>query len=561
MSTRGTRDHARWLHAMAAPERGLLALASLAGLLTGGFIIAQAGLIAAIVHAAVADNRTPSELATLFIALVAVVAARALGQWLQQVVGIAAAARVRRRLRHRLLDRIAALGPVRLAGDHSAGLASRVIEQVDALEGYFARYRPQLVVAVGVPLAIALVAASQDWIVALLLVAAAPLIPLFMALVGMGAEHLNRQQFETVTRLAGHFLDRVRSLSTLRLFGRTDATIAEVAAVADEYRQRNMRTLRVAFLSSAVLEFFAAVAIATVAIYVGFGLLGYIEFGNATDLTLFSGLFVLLLAPDFFQPLRTLAQHYHDRAAALGAAAGLRELLERPGPGTLPAQSTQPAVPVDIHIEAVDFAHPDRSPTLRGASLEISAGERIALVGPSGCGKSTLLQLLAGFIEPSAGRILVAGRQPGTMSPVAWIGQRPFLIADTIRANIALANPHASDEAIREAARLAGVTAFTDPLPGGLDTALGESGWGLSGGQGQRVAIARAFLAQAPLLLLDEPTASLDPVAEKTVLDAIATLAASGRTLVIATHHPALRARVDRVITISDGQLRECRPS
>jgi ATP-binding cassette, subfamily C, bacterial CydD len=537
-----------------------LALATAAGLLTGGFIIAQAGLIAAIIHGAVAENRAPAELLPLFLGLVAVVVGRALGQWLQQVAGIAAAAGIRRRLRERLLDRVGALGPVRLAGEHSAGLTNRIIEQIDALEGYYARYRPQLFVAAGVPLAIAVVAATQDWIVALLLVLAAPLIPLFMALVGMGAEHLNRQQFETVTRLAGHFLDRVRALSTLRLFGRTEAAVEEVRAVADEYRQRNMRTLRVAFLSSAVLEFFAAVAIATVAIYVGFGLLGYIEFGNATDLTLFSGLFVLLLAPEFFQPLRTLAQHYHDRAAALGAAEGLRDLLERPGPTHSPEPAATQTQAADIRIRAVDFTHPGRPPTLTGASLDIAAGERVALVGPSGCGKSTLLQLLAGFVEPDAGTIRIAGQQAGGIQPIAWVGQRPFLIADSIRANIALANPVASDAAIGAAARRAGVSQFTDALPDGLDTVLGEAGWGLSGGQGQRVAIARALLADAPLLVLDEPTANLDPTAEAIVLDAIGELASSGRTLVIATHHPRIRARVDRVVTIADGQLREIGP-
>lgn len=556
MSAASTADHARWLNGLIGPARAWLWVAAGAGLLTGALIIAQAGLIAAIVHGAIAEQRSLDQLAPLLLALVAVAIARAGGHWLQQAAGIAASADIRERLRARIVERIGALGPVRLAASHSAGIASRALEQVDAVDGYFARYRPQRIVAVGIPAAILITAFTQDWIVALLLLLAAPLIPLFMAIVGMGAEHLNRQQFETVTRLAGHFLDRVRGLSTLRLFGRAEAAIDEVQAVADTYRQRTMRTLRVAFLSSAVLEFFASVAIATVAIYVGFGLLGYIEFGNAPELTLFSGLFVLLLAPDYFQPLRTLAQHYHDRAAALGAADGLRELLEQPGPATPPADHAGTDDRTG-HIEIRDlaFAHDERETLFHNLALTVTAGERIALVGPSGCGKSTLLQLLAGFMAPDAGTIAIDGRAPGTAGPVAWVGQRPFVIAASIRANIALADPDAAPAAIERAAEQAGVMAFARDLPQGLETMLGENGTGLSGGQAQRVALARAFLAPAPLLLLDEPTAHLDAAAEAAVLTALRQLATTQRTLVIASHHPSVRTMVDRVLTIEGGRL------
>lgn len=557
MTDHGMRGHARWLDGLAREQRGLLAIAATAGLVTGGLIIVQAGLIALIVHRVIVADAAVAEVMPLFFALLAVVAARAAGHWGQQAAGIAAAARIRRHLRADVLQRIAALGPVRLAGEHSGDLAQRTIEQVDAVDGYFARYRPQRVVAAGVPLAIAGVALSQDWIVALLVVLAAPLIPLFMALVGMGAEYLNREQFETVNRLAGHFLDRVRGLSTLRLFGRAPEAVAEVGAMADEYRRRNMRTLRVAFLSSAVLEFFASVAIASIAIYIGFGLLGYIEFGNAPDLTLFSGLFLLLLAPDFFQPLRTLAQTYHDRAAALGAAGGLRDLLDRSGPVTVDAPVQAEGLAVTITIADLHFAHPDRAPVFRGACLAIAAGERVALVGESGAGKSTLLQLLAGFEEPDHGSIRIDRAPPGGIGPVAWVGQRPFLMTGTIAANIALARPAATRAEVRAAAERAGVTAFADNLPDGLEAPIGEGGIGLSGGQGQRIAIARAFLAEAPLLLLDEPTASLDAASEQRVLKALERLAAEGRTLVIASHHEAVRAMVDRVIVVADGSLRE----
>jgi len=557
MDNHDTRANARWLTKFARPERRLLALAASAGLANGALGIAQAGLVASIVQRALVADVQAAGLLSLFAALVAVVTGRGVLHWGQQAAGIAASSRLRRRLRDRLLARIEALGPVHLAADYSADLTQRVLEQVDALDGYFARYHPQRIVALGVPLAIAGVAFSLDWIVGLLLVLAAPLIPLFMALVGMGAEQLNRRQFETVNRLAGHFLDRVRGLSTLRLFGRAADTVAEVGAMADSYRERAMHTLRVAFLSSAVLEFFASVAIASIAVYIGFGLLGYVEFGNAAELTLFSGLFLLLLAPDFFQPLRTLAQHYHDRAAALGAADGLRDILERLGPQAPPAPQAVTLGAVAVDLAGIGFAYPDRSPILTNASLHIAAGERVALVGPSGCGKSTVLQLIAGFSEPDAGTIRVDGSPVGGLAPVAWVGQRPFLVSGTIASNIALAHPDATPEAVRCAAERAGVTDFADGLPDGLDTALGESGAGLSGGQGQRVAVARAFLAEAPLLLLDEPTASLDSVSEAAVLAALARLADEGRTLVIATHHPSARGMVDRVIEIADGRLRE----
>ncbi len=560
MSDHGMRGHARWLDGLARPHSGLLTLAATAGLVTGGLVVVQAGLIALIVHRVIVADQTLGDVVPLFFALSGVVVLRAASHWGQQVAGIAAAARIRRHLRTAVLERIAALGPVRLAGEHSGDLAQKTMEQVDAIDGYFARYRPQRVVAVGVPLAIAVVALTQDWIVALLLILAAPLIPLFMALVGMGAEYLNREQFETVNRLAGHFLDRVRGLSTLRLFGRAPHAVAEVGAMADEYRRRNMRTLRVAFLSSAVLEFFASVAIASIAIYIGFGLLGYIEFGNAPELTLFSGLFLLLLAPDFFQPLRTLAQSYHDRAAALGAADGLRGLLERSGPDGVTTTVACDGRAVAISIADLHFGYPDRAPVFRGACLDIAAGERVALIGASGSGKSTLLQLLAGFAEPDRGTIRIGGVPAGRIGPVAWVGQRPFLMTGSIAANIALARPAATRAEIRAAAEQAGVTAFADDLAAGLDTPIGEGGLGLSGGQGQRIAIARAFLAATPLLLLDEPTASLDAVSEQRVLAALERLAAEGRTLVVASHHAAVRGLVDRVAAVEDGLLREVTP-
>lgn len=550
------RSPGPWLRARGREVRAWLALSVGLGVVAGLAVIAQAGLIAHVVHVTLIDHAPLAHLAGAFSMLVAAVALRAVADWGRQAAGIGAAARVRRRVRADLVDRLGRLGPGFVAGHHSGAIATRVVEQVDALDGYFARFLPQVALAVLVPLLVLAAVSTQDWLAALLLLASAPLIPLFMALVGMGAEQLNRRQFEIVRRLSGHFLDRVRGLSTLRLFGAAPRAVDEVAAAADAYRQRSMRTLRVAFLSSAVLEFFSSVAIAVVAIYVGFGLLGYLDFGPAPRLTLFSGLFVLLLAPEFFQPLRSLAQHFHDRASARAAAADLLEILGAPAAAwpDAPPGSSRPRA---LRLAGVDAAYPDGTPVLRGIDLDIAVGSRVAVTGPSGCGKTTLLQVVAGFMAPAAGRVELEGRPAGIPGDVAWMGQRTFLLQATIADNIRLARPGASDEEVRAAAEAAGAGDFLPRLPAGLDTPVGERGYGLSGGQARRVALARVFLSDARVLLLDEPTASLDGASEDRVLAALDRLAASGRTLLIATHHARVRALADRVLVIGHGRLVE----
>ncbi|APE32385.1 thiol reductant ABC exporter subunit CydD [Halomonas aestuarii] len=546
-----------WLARLAAGERPLQALALLGGGLAGIATIVQMVLLATLIDALLVDERPLASLVPCLLGLVAVLPLRALAQWGQEVAGQAASLRIRRRARDELLDHLARLGPGRLAGYHSAGVAQRLVDQVEALDGYFSRYLPQQVLAVAIPVLILAVVAWLDWLAALFLLLAAPLIPLFMALVGMGAERLNREQFVAVARLAGHFIDRVRGITTLQLFGRTEQATREVGAVADDYRRRSMRTLRLAFLSSAVLEFFASVAIAAVAIYVGFGLLGYIGYGPADELTLFSGLLVLLLAPEFFQPLRTLAQHYHDRAAALGAADGLVALLQEvpdavrdaPVEGG-PARPTAPGRLLEL--DGVTIIHPGRGRVLGPLDLVLDPGEVLVVTGPSGAGKSSLLQLIAGFLGPEHGeRRLAAG------TAFAWLDQRPLLVQGSLADNLRLAAPEATEAQMQEALTHAGLAALLERLPLGLETSLGERGEGLSGGQVQRLALARVFLSPAPLVLLDEPTASLDADTEARVIEALAALAREGRTLVIATHHPALLRLADRRLELDADPVRE----
>lgn len=559
----------RWLKELAAGERRRLTLATLAGLGVGLCTIVQMLLLAIIIDRLL-TGAPEAPVGVLFLALIGVLGVRALAQWAQETTAQAASLAIRARARAALLDHLTALGPVRLASRHSAGLGSQLVEQVEALDGYFARFLPQLRLATALPLVIFAIVLGLDWLAAIFLLLAAPLIPLFMALVGMGAQRLNQAQFAAVTRLSGHFLDRVRGITTLQLFGRTATAAGEVFGAADDYRARSMKTLRIAFLSSAVLEFFASVAIAVIAIYVGFGLLGYIAYGPSPSLTLFSGLTILLLAPEFFQPLRSLSQHYHDRAAALGAAEALVGILNetppeasRTRPAASAAHSAADSAVDSAADSAADRAHGDaavrltdvcvehvgRGQVLGPVSLEVSRGEVIALVGPSGAGKSTLLQLIAGFVAPSHGRV----EMTSDVRP-AWMDQRPLVIQGTIADNLRLADTQASDERMREALKRAGLAGLLSRLPEGLETPIGERGAGLSGGQAQRLALARVFLSDASLVLLDEPTASLDEDSEAEVAASLARLVEEGRTLVIATHHPALMSMADRVVRIQAGQ-------
>ncbi|WP_339935422.1 thiol reductant ABC exporter subunit CydD [Vreelandella glaciei] len=541
-----------WLQTLARGERKRLLGSALCGVLAGSQTVVIVVGLAWLIDQLVIHDQSPMSLLPIFSLLVGCVLLRAAFQWGHETLSLEASLRIRQRARAQLLDKLSALGPVWLTSQHSGSLASQVVEHIDTLEGYFARFYPQLRITFCLPLLILAVAGWLDYLVALFLLLSAPLIPLFMALVGMGAERLNRDQFVAVSRLSAHFIDRVRGMTTLQLFGRTSAAHQDVWYATDEYRRLSMRTLRLAFLSSAVLEFFSSVAIAVVAMYVGFGLLGYIEYGPSSSLTLFSGLAVLLLAPEFFQPLRTLSQHYHDRAAALGAAESVVNILNQPslvsGHRHLPPLSERSA----IELTAACVAYPSRGQVIGPITLTIQKGEVVAISGISGSGKSTLLALLADFIAPSAGEYR---RQVN--SHYAWLDQQPCLLHGSLIDNLRLAAPDASREEMVAALQRAGFGALLTQLPEGLDTLIGERGVGLSGGQAQRLALARVYLSNAPLVLLDEPTASLDQEAEQFVMTALLELAQEGRTLVIATHHPAVIAVAHRHFAFEKGELVE----
>ncbi len=554
------RNVRRWLTELAAGNRRWVQGAVLTGTLAGIATIVQMILLARIVHLGVIEDVAASELTGLFVALVLTLVIRALFQGLQTRLAAQCSKRVRRSARRQIHRHWQAAGPVAMGQESAGALAREWIDHVEALHGYYARFLPQMQLSVIVPLLILALVFWLDWLAAVFLLLSAPLIPLFMALVGMGAEKLNQQHFETISRLSGQFLDKVRGLTTLQLFGQTESAANLLARRSDRYRVVTMKTLKIAFLSSAVLEFFASVAIAVIAIYIGFGLLGYISFGPADELTLFTGLLILLLAPEFFQPLRTLSQYYHDRAAALGAGTEILARLQH-YPAVAPDVKSQPAADTSagpanlITLTNVSYTHPgDATPWFKDLNLKIEKGSAVALTGPSGGGKSTLLYLLAGFLAPDSGEIRVFGQAPGKAA-FGWLGQKGFLVHGTWADNLRLTSPDASDIAIDAALRRVGLGDLVDSRKDGIYSTVSDQGRGLSGGQARRLSLARIFLADYDLILLDEPTAGLDSVSEIFILESLRKFSEAGKTLVFSTHHHALLTLADRVLAVDNGEV------
>jgi ATP-binding cassette subfamily C protein CydD len=546
-----------WLAQLALGNRLWIRSAVAAGTVAGIATIIQMVLLARIIHLGVIDEVPIADLTPLFLGLILALVVRALGQGFQTRFAARCSEQVRRDARRQLHKHWQATGPVELGQSSAGTLAREWIDHVEALHGYFARFLPQMTLSMIVPLLILVLVFWLDWLAGIFLLLAAPLIPLFMALVGMGAEKLNQQHFETISRLSGQFLDKVRGLTTLQLFGQTTGAAELIRKRSDHYRRVTMKTLRIAFLSSAVLEFFASVAIAVIAIYIGFGLLGYITYGPSEDLTLFSGLLILLLAPEFFQPLRTLSQHYHDRAAAMGAGTEILERLGSPAHFDTSTDSN-PVAGADDRIELRSVSKRFRSdqPVIQDLSLTIQKGEVIALTGPSGGGKSTLLHLLAGFMAPDTGELHLFGESAGSFR-FGWLGQKGFLVQGTWADNLRLTTPDASDIAIETALRNVGLGSLLDSRQQGIYSPVSEEGQGLSGGQARRLSLARIFLADYDLILLDEPTAGLDSDSEVFVLEALHKLAVAGKTLIFSTHHQALLTLANRVLLVSGGEVRD----
>ncbi|MFD6528535.1 thiol reductant ABC exporter subunit CydD [Streptomyces sp. NPDC060184] len=509
-------------------------------------VIAQAMLVAEIVVGGFEDGLSVSGLRTPLILLAAVAAGRALVVWLTELAAYRASAAVKSELRGRLLERAARLGPGWLDGQRTGSLVALATRGVDALDDYFSRYLPQLGLAVVVPVAVLARIVTEDWVSAAIIVVTLPLIPAFMALIGWATQSRMDRQWRLLSRLSGHFLDVVAGLPTLKVFGRAKAQAESIRKITSEYRLATVRTLRIAFLSSFALELLATLSVALVAVTIGMRLVH-------GELDLYIGLLVLILAPEAYLPIRQVGAQFHAAAEGLSAAEEIFAVLET----ELPAAGTAD-VPESLRIEltGVTVRHPGRTgASPAGASLVVAPGETVALVGPSGAGKSTLLDVVLGFRAPDEGTVRVGGVDLATVSPerwherIAWVPQRPVLFAGTVAENVRLARPDADDAAVTAALRDAGAHGFVTALPEGERTLLGEDGAGLSAGQRQRLALARAFLADRPVLLLDEPTASLDGDTEAGIVDAVRRLA-EGRTVLLVAHRPALLPLADRIVTL-----------
>ncbi|MFO7955041.1 thiol reductant ABC exporter subunit CydD [Thioalkalivibrio sp.] len=538
-----------WLRTRQQPHRRWLVLSATSTLVATLATMALAGLVAWTVHETLFAI-APPYLPGILLAGLVLLALRYAAQALRDLAGHRLAFTVKQQLRADLLRQARQAGPARLATQSNAGAwAEQFQMRVDDLTGYYARYLPARQAVILTPLSILVAVLWLDWLAALLLLLAAPLIPAFMAIVGMGAEQIHQRQQEEENRLAGHFLDRIRTLDWLRRARAITATEAEVVERSHQQRRLTMRTLRVAFLSSAIMEFFSAVAIGMVAIYIGFALFGAIEYGPAGELTLFTGLFILLLAPEYFLPLRQFAQSYHDRAGALAAAQTLAPALASPTDPIGPEDAAQATAGPDedamapwLQLEGISLHYPgQRAAALADLDLTVSAGAHLALTGPSGSGKSTLLAVCAGFLAPTTGTI----RRHPQARHFAWIDQDAHLFHGSLRDNLQLARRDTiADAEMATALEQAGLPLDAPELPDGLDTAVGEARHGLSGGQAQRVAVARALLSGHQLWLLDEPTSALDPYTELALLDTLFRLArARDLTLVIASHHAAIHRR------------------
>ena len=539
----------------AGAVRAMLALDVVLGVVAALLVLAQAVLIATIAARGF-DGATLDELSVPLLLLVAASIGRAAAASGFEIIGRRAATDVLATLRLELVERRLRDRPAALDGAESAEVATAAVAGVDALETTFARYLPQAVLAVTVPLAVLVFVATIDLVSAAVMLLTLPLVPVFMWLVGRYTEQRARERWQTLALLATHFLDVVRGLPTLRAFNRSEAQTEQIAAVSEQYRRTTMATLRVAFLSGTVLELAATLGIALVAVTVGVRL---VDGGIGFE----AGLTVLVLTPELYLPLRNLAAQFHASADGLAVAKRLLDLIDvdvvaRTGAAAAPSPLEGP-----VRLEAVSFAYPTRDAlVLDRVDLELSPGETVALVGPSGGGKSTIASLLLLLAEPAGGRVtagdidLAECAAESWRARIAWVPQEPTLFRGSIEDNIRLGVPDAGDAAVRAAAARAGAHAFVHSLPDGYDTMVGEGGRPLSAGELQRIGLARAFLRDAELVILDEPTANLDPASAELVSAAIERLRA-GRTVLLIVHRPELAARADRIVHLQEGRIVE----
>lgn len=541
-----------------------LNLTVLFGVLTGISLMLQAYLLSTILHGIIISELSKSAFTEEFIYLLLLIAVRALLAFARERSSFEAGRRLRLQVRKAVLDKLSELGPAFIKGKPAGSWASIVLEQIEDLQDFYARYLPQMLLAAFIPLSILIVVFPLNWAAGLILLISAPLIPFFMILVGMGAADANRKNFTALAQLSGHFMDRLKGLKTLKHFNRGDAEIKEIQSASESFRQRTMSVLRLAFLSSAVLEFFGAISIAILAIYFGFSFLGYLNFGDyGAGISLFTGLFILMLAPEFYQPLRDMGTHYHAKAQAIGAAQELKALLDYQVTDHNNSQQTLKEVdwtgPIELTATQLNVYSYDGIKLAGPLTFSIKKGQQIALVGPSGSGKSSLLNALLGFL-PYQGSLQINGVELKQIDRcqwhqhLAWLGQDPQLFHGTIADNVTMGNLNLSTQKIEDCLQKAAIWDFVKQLPLGLHYEIAEQMAGLSVGQAQRIALARALAQDAQLFLLDEPTASLDQHSEQKVFNTLHEVTKQSASLMV-THRLDQLQKMQQILVLEKGVI------
>ncbi len=542
-----------WLRSQKQRAGYLLSASVALGSLAGILLIAQAAILAYVSDQAMFQQQSLEPLNPWLWAMVALLLGRVLLKRTSNRLAFEGAARIKASLRRQLTEHLFKLGPQ--PNQRSAALSTLLNDGVEALEDYYARYLPAVAFSAMIPLAILAVVLPLDWLSGLIFLFTAPLIPFFMILIGTQAETLNQQRWQQLSRLGNHFLDLIQGLTQLRLFNASRREAETVAQIADDYRRATMSVLKVAFLSSLALEFLATISIALVAVTIGFRLYyGELDFGT--------GFLILLLAPEFYLPLRNMGTQYHARMAGVSAAESMLTLLaQQPAEQGRQTLSGATGQPPQISLDQVHYQYGERQ-ALSGLSLQFGQRGLHAIVGRSGAGKSTLLDLLLGFIQPGQGQLLINGTALQQLdiqywrAQLSWVPQSPRLFFGSVADNLRLASPDASDAQLQQAAHQAGADEFIQQLPQGYQTPLGESGATLSGGQRQRLALARALLKNAPVLILDEPSAHLDPHSETLIQAALAEYAREHLVIVVAQRLHTIR-QAEQIYLLHNGQLAE----
>lgn len=535
-----------------------LTLTILSGFFAGLLTIWQSWLLSSTVNDVFLLGQSLGEVTGLLRLILVAIAGRALLTWLNEVAANAVAVKIKTDLRERLFAHILKLGPAYSRGQRTGELTAAAVEGIEALDAYFSQYLPQLVITTLIPISILIFVFPIDLLTGIVFLVTAPLIPFFMIMIGKGAEAVTKRQYETLRLLSAHFLDSLQGLTTLKLFGQSKAQTRTIAKVSDQFRDTTLGVLRITFLSALALELLATLSTAIVAVEIGFRLLyGRMEFQPA--------LFLLVLAPEFYMPLRALGTRFHAGMSGTTAAKRIYEILDTPIPSEpSSADSGQLGDISSVAFENVTFTYPgETTPALEGINLTLTKGQHIALVGKTGAGKTTLTNLLLGFLKPTQGQIIttVPGQSstvygPPSTTHIAWVPQKPYLFHDTLAANIRLGRPEASDAEVSAAARAAHLEEFIESLPQKYETVIGEGGARLSSGQAQRLALARAFLRDAPILILDEPTSSLDPETESLLEESTQRLM-RGRTVLTIAHRLNTIFQADQIVVIEAGRIVE----